>query len=104
MLGPWGKKGLEHWKKHRPKMYRELEKSGKLMPILEALEERAGQLFASLVADGWDAWEAEEHAMREYLLLPTEEDMPELGVNPDQYLESILAENAKWEAENAPEK
>ncbi|WP_429786241.1 TnpV protein [Brevibacillus centrosporus] len=89
----------EHWKKYRPNMYRQLEEAGQLTQTLlqaqqsteEALERVKEQLLElhpvedSMGVEGkrahfiWidqTAWEM----VREMILLPTEEDVPNLNL------------------------
>lgn len=74
----------EHWKKYRPKMYRALEQSEKLDGALEQAAERTIDECIASIQAGMDPWEAESEAIRANLLLPCEEDQPDLGVDPDR--------------------
>jgi hypothetical protein len=82
-LSPWAMEAEAHWRKYRPKMYREMEQSGELNDFLAKAARRAMDQCAASVAAGMHPLEAESEAKRNYLLLPDEEDVPLLGENPD---------------------
>src|ERR1019366_2455694 len=82
-LSPWAMEAEAHWKKYRPKMYRELKESGELNEFLEKAAHRAMDQCVAYVESGMHPLEAESEAKRNYLFLPDEEDVPLLGENPD---------------------
>jgi hypothetical protein len=71
-----------HWRKFLPKMCRELEAKGELYDALVEAQEAAEQLMEDLWKKHVPAEVSEELAEREFILLPAEEDEPE--VNPEQ--------------------
>ena len=82
-----------HWKEHRPNLYRELQESGELEDSLESAAVATWNAMQRLQErlmkeNGLTLNEAKETAwelMREeYILLPSEEDMPLLGEKPKQ--------------------
>jgi hypothetical protein len=73
-LGSLGIQIREHWKRHRPQMYAELENSGHLTESLHAAQERTSELMASLLAAGMPHHQAWELAREEWAFLPDEED------------------------------
>lgn len=82
-LSPWAMEAEAHWRKYRPKMYRELKQSGELNDFLEKAARRAMDQCVAYVEAGMHPFEAESEAKRDYLLLPDEDDVPLLGENPD---------------------
>lgn len=80
-----------HWKEHRPKLYRELGKSGELESHLDGKIKRVleqKELIKKQLVEQSDytpdqaersAWEL----VREDLFLPSEEDVPNLGESPN---------------------
>jgi hypothetical protein len=52
---PLGSLGLQikaHWKRHRPRMYAELEKAGKLQESVYAAQERTSDFIDDLLGKG----------------------------------------------------
>lgn len=91
-LDGWGRMAEKHWKEYRPKMYRELKKKGQLHKALYAAQELSGNLMVDLTQQGLAPDQAWELVREQWLLLPSEEDVPELGRNP-----------AEWEPPPNPE-
>jgi hypothetical protein len=83
----WARKYVEHIREHRPKMYKELKQSGELESIALSIQVSADATYDRLVefnkARGDNERSAEIFAegdvMRQYILLPTEQDVPVLG-------------------------
>ena len=74
---PLGSLGLQikaHWKRYRPKMYAELEKSGHLLESVYEAKERTSDLMDSLLDKGLPYHQAWELAREEWAFLPSEED------------------------------
>ena len=78
---------LRHWREHRPKMYAELYKQGKLFEAANAAHEAtmddAEEIEQALIKqqgyDGPTAFIIAQQMTRErYIYLPTEEDVPDL--------------------------
>ncbi|NUA28670.1 hypothetical protein FCJ59_18130 [Cupriavidus basilensis] len=63
---------LAHWKKWRPKEYREMQKDGTLNERAQTASKEAASQVASLMAAGYQKHEAEEVALPELILLPPE--------------------------------
>lgn len=82
-LGKWGVMALRHWKEHRPKMYRELEKKGLLRKAAYEAEQRTEDVLCDLIEGGMDPYQAEEIVREMWVLLPDEEDVPHLGEGQD---------------------
>jgi hypothetical protein len=83
-LGNLGWKIHAHLKQHRPKMFRELKKQGKLNQYLKSLENRASGQLISLEESGLAPFEAWEIVSRD-VLLPSEEDVPNVGETMQPY-------------------
>ena len=82
-MTPLGYKILEHWKRYRPTMVRELEKGNHLHHAVFAAQELTGNLLYELmVVQKMDYQFAWEIATREWAFLPDEEDQPELSFDP----------------------
>ena len=73
----------EHWKTHRPKMYRELLRGGKLQESVRAAADLTADAVADLVEKGQPYDGALEAVREQWAFLPTEEDVPVLGFNPE---------------------
>jgi len=48
-LTKYGTLARDHWKEHRPKMYKELKESGQLMPMLLELQESIREQMSDLL-------------------------------------------------------
>ena len=80
-LTQYGRQAEKHWREHRPKMVRYLERKGLLHPMLLEAEEKTKDEMATLRTDliqrGSTAQQAQTQAwemVREkYILLPPEE-------------------------------
>jgi hypothetical protein len=83
-LNRWVEMARRHWKKYRPKMYNELEQSGKLEDSLDRAAERTQNESIHSVQNGMNPFEAESEAEKNNLLLPSEEDAAELGADPNR--------------------
>lgn len=68
----WMAQAREHWKEHRPKMFKELQASGQLETRLREAAEATSQQMQELMAQGFQHHEAWE-ATREQFLFPPEE-------------------------------
>lgn len=66
-------KALDHWKKWRPKMVRELQKAGQLNEAAQEASREAARQVAELMRAGYQKHEAEEVVLRELILLPPED-------------------------------
>ena len=106
-MTPLGYKILEHWKRYRPKMVRELEKGNHLQQAVFAAQELTGDLLYELtVVQKMDYHAAWEIASREWAFLPDEEDQPQLSfdpatLDPHQHLPAISAYRARTESVRA---
>jgi hypothetical protein len=85
-LGSLGLQIQDHWKEHRPTMYRDLEQSGTLRESVYAAQELTLEALYDLEVKKKvphdQAWEAVKEG---WAFLPTEEDVPELGVDQTQF-------------------
>ena len=92
-LRRWKEKTREHWKTHRPKMYADLKKSGRLEEVLQETVDAADQQWIQLVSQGQDCEQAWE-TVKEMLLLPSEDDVPNLGgsANEPAPIEAVISE------------
>jgi Transposon-encoded protein TnpV len=87
----WANEYVTHIRAHRPEMYEEMVESGELeqhaLSIQSSAQAYYDQLFAHNKAQGENDTTADFYAkgdvMREYILLPTEQDVPELYENMD---------------------
>lgn len=88
----WARKYVQHIREFRPKMYKELKTSGELEPLALSIQESADSTYDSLIssykAQGMSDRSAEAYAdgdvMRQFILLPSERDVPVLGENEDE--------------------
>ncbi len=65
---------LRHWKKWRPKAYRQMQEDGTLNEAAQTASKRAASQVAELMEAGYQQHEAEEVVLREIILLPPEKD------------------------------
>ena len=68
----------EHWKEHRPRMYRALKKSGGLEKSLDLAVDLTSEAFAEAVQAGADPNQAWEALREEWAYLPAENQVREL--------------------------
>jgi hypothetical protein len=61
-----------HWRKHRPRVMRELKAQGKMAETLQEVGEAAAEMYADLVDSGVDPRVAHEKVLYEMILLPDE--------------------------------
>jgi hypothetical protein len=83
LLSPWAIEAKQHLQKYRPKMANQLEQAGKLDDWAQKAADRAVEESVQSTYNGMDPWEAQSEAKRNHLFLPAEEDMPELGTDPN---------------------
>jgi len=72
----------EHWQKYRPKMVAQLTASGDLERLIETAATLTEEAVFNLTSRGLPLWEAWMQIREEWAILPSEEDVPELGTNP----------------------
>jgi hypothetical protein len=80
-LDHFGRLARESLEASRPKLYRELQASGKLEAFLYQLQEQAKDVFAEAIGGGASHGQALELAHRQ-LALPSESEQPNLGESP----------------------
>ena len=83
LLSPWAVEAKRHLQKYRPKMASELQQQGKLDNWAQKAANRAIEESARSIENGMDALEAQSEAKRNHLFLPAEEDVEELGADPN---------------------
>lgn len=72
-LKNWISLARESWKENNPKLYKELNRSGKLGQALRQAAERTHEEMSELEAQGMSNQDAWEMTREKYLLLPPEE-------------------------------
>ena len=77
-LSTWGWRAEEQWTLARPKLVKELKRSGTFYQTLKNRSEKAVEMAAMLRNQGLDPYQAEELAL-ENLFLPQEDLQPILG-------------------------
>jgi hypothetical protein len=82
MLTPWAALAKQHLKEHRPNLYKALLQAGTLEQHCEEASNRAVDQMYEAVHQGVPWPEARIQAMRENIYLPSEEEQPNLGENP----------------------
>jgi hypothetical protein len=78
-LGPWGHQILSHMQENRPKEFRELKRSGKLLETAWDMEDKAKIAMSNLIDQGYKQAEALEIIQHNYLFLAPESQEPSLG-------------------------
>ena len=84
-LTRYGMMAQKHWLEERPKMCALLERKGLLKKALYQAQEGAKTATCNLLDQGRTRDEAEEIVLHQYLLLPSEKEMPHLGEMPQSY-------------------
>lgn len=82
-LSGWAQQAKKHWKTYRPKMYRQLQRSGRLNETLQQAAENTGEALADCIEKGMKYDQAWELVREMWLFLPSEEDQPKLGESSD---------------------
>jgi len=80
---PWYAQAKEHWANYRPKMFSAMQRSGRLNLHLNNAVEQTQNEYARAIGNGMEPDEAWEAVRENHLFLPSEEDMPSLGVDPN---------------------
>ena len=76
MLGlQYTRQALDHWKFWRPKMYRELARSGELNHHAQTASRKAAEKVGSLMRQGLTQHEAEELVLPDLINLPPEQEV-----------------------------
>ena len=83
-LNSLGWKIHDHLKEHRPKMFQALKVEGRLKQTVEVMQNQANNQMMSLEDGGLKPHEAWE-IVKDSVLLPTEEDVPNLGETIQPY-------------------
>ena len=76
---------IAHWKEFRPKLYHELLKSNRLELAAQEASDLTADAVSALQKKGLSHQEAWESVRENWLFLPSEEDLPELGVDPANF-------------------
>ena len=82
-LSLWAVEAKRHLQKYRPKMANELQQQGKLDEWAQKAANRAIEESARSIENGMDSLEAQREAKISNLFLLAEEDMEELGADPN---------------------
>jgi hypothetical protein len=75
-----------HWQQHRPKMYRDLQRSGKLGEAVNAATRLTKTAYHDLTERNVPSDQAWEAVRENWALLPSEKDVPELGTSPEEMI------------------
>lgn len=82
----WIAQAREHWKEHRPKMFKELQQQGLLEQRLREAAEATSQEMQKLMAQGFRHHEAWEATRETFLFLPEEDGNSEQAPASQGYL------------------
>jgi hypothetical protein len=107
----WAEKYVLHIREFRPKMYKELKASGELEPLALSIQESAAkererlvQYYMSTGSDESSAITfARSEVMRQFILLPSERDVPVLGENEDELPEEDYEDDEEEDFEDEDE-
>ena len=69
----------EHWKKVRPKLYQSLKESRKLDQAAQRAADLTSERFGQAIENGLSHDQAWELVREQFVFLPSEEDVPNLG-------------------------
>jgi len=78
-----GRAAIQHWKEHRPKMYAELVRTGKLEEAAYEAQERTTDALAELISQRMPFHMAWESVRENWIYLPPERTQPNLGETPE---------------------
>jgi hypothetical protein len=81
-LNSLGRQIERHWREHRPKMVRDLERTGHLEQALEAAENLTICAEIEAIRNGMTPDQARERFRAEWAFLRDEEDVPVLATDP----------------------
>lgn len=70
----WKAQARQHWKEHRPRMFKQLQESSQLQPALTQAAEQTAADLEALQAEGLDWHQAWEIVRERYLFLPPESE------------------------------
>lgn len=103
-LTGWMRLADDHWREFHPEMYEGLRKSGQLRSALKKAEESAEEMYDRLRGEGLGAEEATEISLREFILLPVE-DEPEAFEQEEgeANLEAATDMWLRYQTESAPQ-
>jgi hypothetical protein len=73
-LGSFGLQMKEHWRKYRPRMYRELEQAGKLDEAVRNAAALTNDAYAQAIRAGLNPDQARELVREEWAFLSEESD------------------------------
>ncbi len=76
-LSPLAMRGAEHWKEHRPQMFKELMDEGQLETEVQRAADKTNEMLDSLMGQGMPYHQAWEMVREEFLFLPEEEGASE---------------------------
>ena len=85
----WMSLADDHWKEHRPAMYRELQQSGKLEAALQSAAEKTAREYDQLLDAGQDPHQAWQSVRENHLLLPEEDGLYEETAADREYGERL---------------
>ncbi|MBT5319852.1 MAG: hypothetical protein HOL45_08095 [Chloroflexi bacterium] len=77
-LTGWGHRFIEHIREFRPRLYSDLVEPGDLHRIAHGQQEQARRLAVTMVREGASVEAAQEVALHQFILLPSEDEQPEL--------------------------
>jgi hypothetical protein len=80
---PWYRQAKAHWKQCRPKLYAALEKNDQLHKRLNKAVDQTKDEYYRAIENGMEPHEAWEATRENHLFLPSEEDQPVLGEDPN---------------------
>jgi hypothetical protein len=81
--GSLGLQIKEHWRKYRPRMYRELKKTGKLDEAVHAAEAMTVAAYDQAIRAGLAPDQARELVREEWAFLPDEQEVRRLPAERD---------------------
>ena len=73
-ISPWAQRAKDHWKRHRPGMYADLEASGQLDDRAEKAAEQTREEYHAGITNGMDPQASWESVRENHMFLPDEED------------------------------
>ena len=80
----WGKKCLASLQENRPTLFQKMVADGSLEKFLKGREKQAADAVVTMIEQGVNPMEAQNEAIRQYILIPDEEEYPDIQQGPTE--------------------
>lgn len=83
-LTHWGKMCLDSLRDNRPTLYAQMVADGSLKTFLTSRQKQAERAVVTMIGQGVGAMQAQGEAIRQYILIPDEEEYPDIQQGPTE--------------------